>query len=73
MPRRRSSVTCVIDLTISLALTALRQGAHRSTGGRLGIQQRKQLAHTNKEKREGVFQFHLKPILIVASLRRKPT
>jgi hypothetical protein len=72
MARRRSLVACVIDLTISLALTALRQCAHRSTGGRTDIQQRKQFAHTNKEKIEHVFQFHLKPILIVASLRRKP-
>jgi hypothetical protein len=73
MARRRFPVACVIDLTISLALTALRQGAQRSTGGRADIQQGKQLAHTNKEKIERVFQFHLHTILIVASLRRKPT
>jgi hypothetical protein len=61
----------VIDFTVSLALTALRQCAHRSSGGRPGVQQREQFAQTNEEQLERVF--HLKAILIFTGPRRKPT
>jgi hypothetical protein len=58
---------------ISLALTALKAHAHRSTRGRFGMKQDKQFAHPNEEKFKRVFQFHLNLILTLASPRQKPT